>query len=149
SMEKDNEVFIILRSNDQGKSFDEIGEVKGTGNATEGQNYSFIDKEDSQDLKIFYQITQVNINETYTLSPGFALQRPENPKNKPVVFPNPYESGMLTLLVSPEAEDQASHIVVTSISGITLINETGKTRKTADGVINKLKELNPGLYLIT
>jgi hypothetical protein len=148
SMEKDNEVFKILRSTNEGKSFHELGEVKGTGNTTEVQNYSFIDKEPSED-NVFYQIKQVNIDGTFSFSPVFSLLKHKNSKHEPVIFPNPYVSGLLRLQVPPEIENQASHIEVTSISGERLINVTGEMKKTADEITDRLKELNQGMYLIT
>ena len=60
SSERDNDYFIIERSND-GENWSELKKIKGAGNSMTQQNYSFIDNE-FKPSENYYRLSQVDFN---------------------------------------------------------------------------------------
>ena len=66
SSEDKNQTFIIEKS-DNGSSFSNIGNVKGSGTTRDKKNYSFLDLQ-ATSKKIFYRLKQVDFDGTYSFS---------------------------------------------------------------------------------
>ena len=83
--EKDNKGFQIERSV-EGKVFENIGEVKGSGTSNEKQTYTFTDT-DPLSIIGYYRLCQVDNagNKTYSKTIAVSLE----PKNNLTLFPNP------------------------------------------------------------
>ncbi|MBK8367002.1 MAG: T9SS type A sorting domain-containing protein [Bacteroidetes bacterium] len=87
--EVNNKKFDIERSVD-GVNFQIIGSVKGVGNSTRYNNYSFVD-ENKIDGLVYYRLTQIDFNEKkHQLSIITSEHRCEESENAEVsIYPNP------------------------------------------------------------
>ena len=121
--ETNNDFFTIERSRD-GKTFEEIQTIQGSGTSYSKNFYSFVDKNKLSD-KVYYRLSQTDFNGEKKF---FAIQVVNcEQENEIELYPNPFnkefyvssnESGTITLrdLTGKIVHDQ--HIGV----GITLIN---------------------------
>jgi len=91
--ETNNKGFIIERS-ENAKDFEQVGFVKGAGNTTENQYYSFIDK-DSYNNRAYYRLRQVDFDEESTVS-TFIFAYCENDIEEPSlqIYPNPFKTNI-------------------------------------------------------
>jgi hypothetical protein len=105
--EQNNDRFEIERSAD-GRTYTTIGIVKGAGNATETQNYTFEDKAPLAGTN-YYRLRQVDFDGTYTYSPVRSLVF-GNTKNV-VLFPTPTAETMSVQLDQPYNTDAQWQIV--------------------------------------
>ena len=79
SLEQDNAMFIIERSND-GIQFTNIGAVKGAGHSIKNNDYSFLDDSKS-DGQRYYRLRQIDFDGSFSTSPIFIFN-----KNAPAFF---------------------------------------------------------------
>lgn len=88
AMEKDNDKFLIERSQD-GKTFTKIGEVKGNGNSNRTINYTFTDVKPVVGFN-YYRLQQVDYNGTTSFSAIVAIELTNKVAGiaaKPVLYP--------------------------------------------------------------
>jgi hypothetical protein len=150
AQEVNNDYFIILKSLNDGKEFMEVGRLKGYGNTNKAQNYSFLDKGENGTEMVYYQIKQVDVKGDVDYTPVFPLQRMDNPLHGQwKIYPSPYTSGDLTLLVPQDRKSFAATIQVKSTSGTVLLKEKGTLQDLAVGITHHLKQFDAGLYFIT
>ena len=85
--ETNNKGFEILRSAD-GKSFEEIGFVKASGNSSAANEYSYADMDLNQPL-YYYMLKQVDLNGLSELSNIIAIRRSGTTAAAGALYPNP------------------------------------------------------------
>lgn len=87
--ETNNDRFEIQRSNDNGRSFEKIGQLAGNGNSTVFNNYEFLDANPQKGSNV-YRIKQVDFDGSFEYSP-IALVEVGNGSEpgKVVIYPNP------------------------------------------------------------
>ena len=100
--ELNNEGFFIERSGD-GKTFESLGFVKGKGNSTFANGYTFKDDSPLMQLISYYRLRQLDFNGKEAFSKIIALRRGEN-LNGPKVFPSPFRDQLNILF-----DDNGSH----------------------------------------
>lgn len=87
--ELNSDYFIVERSDDNGKTFSGIANIKGAGNSNTINEYFFVDQDIQSGKTYFYRLVQVDYNETKTLSEIIAIKT-DNAKLVQVSFyPNP------------------------------------------------------------
>jgi hypothetical protein len=89
--ETNNNYFTILRSSD-GKEFEEIGKVKGSGNSTTVHRYSFTDEHPLQGTS-YYRLKQTDYNGKSELFNPLSvfIGTTANAVDKVSVYPNPFK----------------------------------------------------------
>ncbi len=110
--EINNEGFIIQRSVD-GKSFDDIGYVKGHGDSDELISYSFKDYAPPSGL-IYYRLKQVDFDGAFEFSPIEVVEIIKQTNESLSIFPNPVRG------TSTKLKTQGIHNEEISISIITI-----------------------------
>lgn len=85
--EKNNDFFILQRSNN-GKDFETIGKIKGAGNSSQEENYSFIDSNPFSG-KNFYRLLQTDFDGAVTYSKILMLFNTTGNYSDLKIFPNP------------------------------------------------------------
>jgi hypothetical protein len=83
--EINNDYFAIERSNDA-TAWTELGKVKGKGNRTTRQVYSFIDREPIESYN-YYRLKQVDYDGAFNFSKTISIQN--RPKESITIYPNP------------------------------------------------------------
>lgn len=73
SLEKDNAMFIVERSDD-GIQFTNIGAVKGAGHSIESNDYSFLD-DNMPSGQRYYRLRQIDFDGSFSTSPIFIFNK--------------------------------------------------------------------------
>ncbi|MDQ4140482.1 MAG: T9SS type A sorting domain-containing protein, partial [Bacteroidota bacterium] len=141
--EKNNAYFVVERSID-GKIFESIGEVKGSGNSNQLVQYTFLDKQAPGNV-VYYRLKQVDTDGKFANSRIIAVQRNNRNQTVPTakIYPNPAaETTNLDFTNLPEQEFT-----------ITIINITGKLVKQTSGkggnlLLLNISNLASGKYII-
>ena len=117
--EGNNAGFDIERSAD-GKTFDKIGFVKGSGTTSEKRNYTFTDNTPLS-TTAYYRLQQVDFDGSKVSSNIIALE-PQNQVKGVKVYPNPSKDGLIFIEIADGRD--AMHRVST---GITITDAVGQT----------------------
>lgn len=112
AFEKNNDYYKIERSQD-GKTFENIGQVKGNGTTHEKQNYTFTD-ETPLSTRAYYRLRQIDFDGTSTTSNIIALSPKENGKGIKI-YPNPSNLATISVEISENTK------------GMSVINAIGQT----------------------
>jgi hypothetical protein len=116
--ETNNNYFTVERSLN-GKDFEAVGTVKGTGNSTSEINYSFEDKNSTTGIS-YYRLRQTDFDGSSTFSNSVSVAiNPSGVSNEFAIediYPNPF---IEHFTITWNAEEE-------SIAGIALMNSSGK-----------------------
>ena len=91
AIEKDNDRFVVERSNNTETNFNPIAEVKGQGSTLQEQKYQFLDKEVLNGT-IYYRLKQIDFDGKYSYSNIVAVNNKEVASLS--LFPNPASANM-------------------------------------------------------
>ena len=140
--ERDNDHFNVLKSAD-GIHFQKIGALQGAGNSTQQLNYRFEDTA-VEGVITYYQLEQVDINNTKVKSDIITLTRSIDEHGILSVWPNPTKE---QLTVEINSLGMQGNVVVIDIKGSkmyeTSIHEPGYQTLTFN-----ISDLSSGLYYI-
>jgi hypothetical protein len=135
--EKDNAYFTIERSKD-GKSWEQMAQVKGAGNSETSINYSFSELPAVKGAH-FYRLKQTDYDGTFTHSAVISLDCGANIAQKMTVYPNPASKSVVIDFMGELAEIQIHD---------SFGQQIGKSF-TVQGSHNlSIEDLTPGIYLI-
>lgn len=109
--EEENSYFAIERSTD-GRIFQEIGQVRGSGTTYERQNYTWMD-ENPLHGGAYYRLRQVDYDGAFSFS-KVRYVKWFRPQDALQVYPNPAQDE-LTVLINPEL--RSAQLQLTSLSG--------------------------------
>ena len=145
--ERNNDYFTIERSTD-GKNFENIGTVKGTGNSSTAQNYSFIDT-DPIAATSYYRLKQTDYNgQSETFSP-VSVSCAEHSGFFMNVSPNPVSDGHIYVTIHG-AKNEKVLVVLTNILGRELYSKM--LIEDVDSSlfsIDMQNNLSSGIYFVT
>jgi hypothetical protein len=132
--------FTVERSTDDGKTFDVIGGLQGTG----AGNYSLLDKKPG-DGENFYRLKQEDINNTITYSNVVEVQFGDRFADKKLhIFPNP-ATHTINLAIADQGNDKG-------VYSIRFMNSSGKVIKQVNSSEpewqGNISYLQPGTYLV-
>lgn len=145
--EINNDYFTLERSAD-GRSFEDIGKLRGSGNTTTRRDYSFID-ESPLNGESYYRLRQTDYDGKFEIfdPKHISIKKQILDDSKLVVWPNPFEDHF-----DVEIESEESAEISISILGM-----DGRTIKTATVFMNAPglhwsffdgKNLIPGTYIL-
>ena len=89
--ELNNEKYIIEHTS-EGKNFEPIGVVQGSGTTLTQQKYTFIHENASSGIN-YYRLKQVDFDGKFTFSPIISINFNKNKKTISPIYPNPSPSG--------------------------------------------------------
>ncbi|MDI1321430.1 MAG: T9SS type A sorting domain-containing protein [Algoriphagus sp.] len=145
AQEKDNEKFEVYRSENPAETWEKVGEVKSKGDSETKVSYAFSDESLTPMMDWYYQVKQIDLTGKWSWSKVVLLKSISGRVDeKTLIFPNPYFSGSIGLILSGNL---AANEVIVSISSSTgVIISTQLLEKTS--FLNQLESLKSGLYLI-
>jgi len=150
--ETNNDYFEIQRSTDA-VNFTTIGKVYGAGNSMSKIEYSFTDENPEYGVN-YYRLIQVDYNgdsETFKpVSVEWDGGKPLNDDFDITVYPNPYNSGDLTLEMKQIEPNTSIRIILTDISGNIIFNASAlvPTGNVINLVPKAVSHLNQGIYIL-
>jgi hypothetical protein len=143
--EKDNEKFEIFRSENPFEDWKKVGEVVSKGHSDAKISYSFQDGNLLGMRDWYYQIKQIDLSGKWSWSKVVLLKSISGRVDeKTLIFPNPYFSGSIGLILSGNLE--ANEVIVSISSSTGVLISTQLLEKTS--FLNQLESLKSGLYLI-
>lgn len=135
--------YVVEKSKD-GRSFSELGNVKGTGTSSKLNNYKFIDKDPSPGLQ-YYRLSQKNANGETTVKNPITIRWNHNPDFN--VYPNP-SKGELFANVANTLRKKIGLLMITNNKGNVVISKdivfSEKTK--ALSLLKPAEHLKPGEY---
>ncbi len=152
--EEDNDYFAVEKSVD-GKNFETIGKVNGSGNSTARHSYSFTDYltsfsspdgDGSRSGDLYYRLRQVDFNGNYNFSRVITVSN-ERIFLSPRVFPNPVNKLLSLEFYSAEAD--LFDLSVSDFTGSVMIHEKVRSVKGLNCVHVITASLDPGLFVIS
>ena len=136
--EKNNAGFEIQRSLD-GKTFENIGFVKGIGSATTPSNYNFTDA--AATGATYYRLRQLDFNGKAALSNIVAIEPNVKASTGLKVYPNPSNGSQILLELTANTEG----VIVTNAMGQTVFQQ--KTKRQSILQLN-INDWANGLYFV-
>ena len=142
--EINNDHYVIERS-ENNIEFNSIGEIASSPNSNSAKNYSFIDKDLLNGVKIiYYRIKQVDHDGASTFSKVVSVQT--NDIVSPIVaFPNPFNKD-LQLTLNTNAKEVS--VIVFDLSGREVYSKKITTEVNAKVNLTELNKLENGFYIM-
>lgn len=146
--EKNNWKFIIRFSFD-GKNWELAGEKEAVGNTDEISHYEYLHNAPPTNMEVYYQIEQIDFDMRSEKSIVFRLLK-DRGLIKPnfIIFPNPYISGDLTLLVPKSLLEKDGSVIVENQNGSVISSRDGLFKNIANNLSEQLKTFPAGIYFI-
>ncbi len=143
--ESNNDRFEVYKSSN-GQDFTMIGSVKGAGNSSTVENYSFTDIQTGNSQYVYYRLRQVDIDGKSVNSKIVRVLI--GAKASIEVYPNPFSS-YFTASFSANKTANATMIIRNSI-GQPVMQRTFEAVKGNNSInINNLSSLKTGIYFVT
>jgi hypothetical protein len=143
--EKDNEKFEVYRSENPAETWEKVGEIKSKGDSETKVSYAFSDKSLTSLMDWYYQVKQIDLTGKWSWSKVVLLKSISGRVDeKTLIFPNPYFSGSIGLILSGNLEANEVIVSISSSTGVLISNQL--LEKTS--FLNQLERLKSGLYLI-
>jgi hypothetical protein len=145
AQEINNDYFVVERSADM-KLWEDAGTVKGSGNTTNVQKYTYHDLTSSLSY-IYYRIRQVDFDGTTSYSNVLSVSRSNMPSATLNVYPNPFTQGLSLEIVS--LQDEAYNVIVTDLQGRTIATRNVSAVKGLNTIsMTEMDELKAGIYFV-
>jgi hypothetical protein len=143
---EENVTYVVSRAEDYHLELRAIGTVDGEQGVG---SYSFLDSAIPEHLKYgFYQITAIKDEVPISYSDLIRVDFPQPTLEAPIIFPNPYSGGPLSLHLKQYATFSKVEVQVLNSQGISMLGTTIGKGVANDYLLNQLGELEPGYYLI-
>jgi hypothetical protein len=138
--EVNNEKFEIERLKSGTSEFEKVGEVSGSGNSQQLQNYRFVDDISKPKLsgRICYRLKQIDFDGAFEYSEVRCISKLKN--NQVVLYPNPTND---ILYVELQDQEELVNVQVKSINGVTM-----KELEITSSTQIDLSELEAGVYFV-
>jgi hypothetical protein len=146
AQEKNNMVFEVYRSQGRQKEWGKIGLVTSLGNSDTTQDYEFLDTTSDRFNEYFYRIRQVDWNGKFSWSEVARVSPGKSPAGMELmIYPNPYSSGDLQLLVPEFMDLNQSELIIQNFQGKIIRQAVYKS----SDLTSWIQRLPPGLYFIS
>lgn len=140
--EQNNRHFSVQRSGD-GRTFTEIGEVRGTGNSVTAQNYAYLDRAPLSGMN-YYRLEQVDFDGATAIYGPLAVNMRQTAGTKPEVYPNPATN---FINISSEMDDD-TQVTLVSITGQVISTMQFGLTKTGNVGNLDISQLKSGVYFL-
>ncbi|PLW92763.1 MAG: hypothetical protein C0592_09110 [Marinilabiliales bacterium] len=142
--EINNDFFTVERSSDA-IQWEDIANISGAGNSNTVQNYSFTDKNATEE-KYFYRLKQTDFDGQYSYSDVILVENCDNNCNNINVYPNPVKEDLY--LETSCLEEGNVSIKIYNTYGEMKIFEESHVIRDYNRIRIDVSELDPGLYLL-
>jgi hypothetical protein len=142
--EEGNKEFEIYRSTNPQKEWKILGKIASKGDSSEPVVYSFDDLEIYPNQIAYYKIKQIDFLGNYSWSKVIASSPIDFEENDFQIFPNPYHSGRIRIIVNSELFSENTQMEVFTMQGQLLRSLNWSETECS----TFLETLNPGVYLI-
>lgn len=143
--ETNNSHFEVQRSAD-GRTFESIGRVKGTGNSSRTASYSFTDKDAATSKTTYYRLKQVDFDGKADYSRTVSVANTAAKAGLGATLPNPFNSD-LNITVNATAAASATVIIMDMI-GKTHHTSTEQLQAGANTININTTEMPDGIYFV-
>jgi uncharacterized repeat protein (TIGR01451 family) len=148
AQEKNNEKFIVYRSSDAGHTWHAVGKVDAVGQSQKRVDYEFLDTTASTYTEVYYRIKQVDEDGRYDYSEVVRLKMDGLRENSFKIYPNPYRSGYLKLLMPSHVKEKKGELSLVDAWGRTKIKTNGVMDTIAEEFLELVKNQPAGVYMI-
>lgn len=146
AQEKNNMVFEVYRSLSGTMEWEKIGMVNSLGNTDSAQDYEYLDNSSDRFREYFYRIRQVDWDGRYSWSEVMRVSQAKSQASEELlIYPNPYSSGDLRLLVPEFMDLNQSELIIQNAQGKIIGQAVYKSSELRD----LAQSLPPGLYFIS
>jgi hypothetical protein len=145
--EENNLLFEVFRSPNPVKDdWEKVGVVNSLGDTDSPREYQFIDPSARKFTEYFYRIRQVDFSGRWTLSTvtKVAFQKDGLPKDQLFIYPNPYFSGDLTLILPDFIDTSKAELILQDSTGRVIFH----SKFPKDNLSDLVSNLARGLYLV-
>ncbi len=142
--EINNDHFEVQRSTD-GVQFETIGQVSGTGNTADPQDYIFID-DNPYTGNNYYRLKQVDFDETYDYSQTIVLEVIELNLHNMTLWPNPTD-GMAKVTLTGTLKENLYDLRIYDLTGVAVMSEEIEAYESTPFNLD-LSGLHKGIYLV-
>ncbi len=143
--EINNDYFIVERSNNNEKDFEETGKVKGAGNSNTMMSYEYSDNNYSQGMN-YYRLKQVDFDGNYTYSKTISISNGQNNKSIINIYPVPCNQELNYEFYSEGSS--LTNITVTDVLGNVVVQEQIKTKRGIAKSKLNIENLSEGVYFL-
>lgn len=141
--------YEIMRKEKTTSDFIKVGDIKATTNALDNEQYSFINKNDIEQNKVYqYQLRMIDINEKTFISPTKTISLYCNEEN-PVatLYPNPASRNINFLYENKNDADNISlHII--DVAGRTVLNKNVDIISGENSLRLDISDFPTGYYML-
>ncbi|MES2560704.1 MAG: T9SS type A sorting domain-containing protein [Bacteroidota bacterium] len=143
--ETNNSHFEVQRSTD-GRNFEAIGRVKGTGNSSRTVNYSFTDREATTSRTTYYRLKQVDFDGKSEYSRTVSVNNATTKAGIGATLPNPFSSDV-NITVNATVAASATVIIMDMI-GKTHHTSTEQLLAGANTININTSDMPDGIYFV-
>lgn len=145
SSELNNAYFDIERSLD-GVSFKKIGQVRGSGNSIQLNQYRYLDNHPQNGMN-YYRLKQMDYDGQFAYSDILSIKFDNHNQHHLRLYPNPSPNGKVVCqYISPETEDLT--IAVYDVAGKLMLQQTMRTSAGENQLKFDFSALNEGIYVV-
>lgn len=147
--EQDNDRFEIEHSIDA-KAFNRIGTVKGAGNSSLTQHYSFQTEYMDKGMH-YFRLRQVDTDGTFELSKTIAVNVSQNPLTAAgmALYPNPSSGSAVTVALQHPASQQGAQVQIMNMNGRVVHTEQIAPGGIQTNISIPDLQLTKGMYMVT
>lgn len=143
--ETNNSHFEVQRSAD-GKNYEAIGKVKGSGNSSKTISYSFTDKEAATSKTTYYRLKQVDFDGKSEYSKTVSVANPVAKAGIGATLPNPFDSD-LNITVNATMSASAT-VVIMDMIGKTHHTSIANLQAGANTINVNTSDMPDGIYFV-
>ena len=143
--EENNDYFTVERTTD-GFSYEEVGQVKGSGNSKMTNSYSLVDTRPLDGVS-YYRLKQTDYNGSVSYSSLVSVEMSGQLEDM-IVFPNPAKGDNIDIYFN--AKDEAE-VIMQVYDGMGRLVKSGTTQGTsgANTITVDVSEMSSGMYFVT
>lgn len=147
--EINNDYFTIEKTRN-GKEFEEVVIVKGSGNITSLKEYNAIDKNPYQGIS-YYRLKQTDFDGRYTYSGMVAIDNTKGKEVEFIVFPNPSDGQNINVSFKGNENKEEVLVILNSIDGREIYSKVLLTDDNGSFIIavDIGNRLPAGIYTVT
>lgn len=146
--EDPGEVFTVRRSIHNIENFREIGQIDKNAMMDSLHRIEFLDTTLMNSGWLYYQIEKINAEGLSNISPVIRVHWTQEKQRLFKIYPIPYSSGPLGFELVENIKVEQGSIKVFDKRGNLLLFHEGELNNIEESVVNNLKLLSPGLYVI-
>ena len=143
--ESNNSHFEIQRSVD-GKNFEAIGKVKGSGNSNKTSNYSYTDKEVATSKTTYYRLKQVDFDGKTDYSKTVSVINTIAKAGIGATLPNPFNSDLNISFTATAAA--TANVVIMDMLGKAHHSSTEQLQVGANTITVNTTDMPDGIYFV-